>query len=570
MDDQAAPKINRVTLLIQMLPILLSLLFLVFNSNLLLAEKRENPLRVTIKEYFLAENKISGDRAIAGLSDLDTARRFYHERNYQPAWFGKSGRLTPAKQLIKVLMATVDEGLEPQAYHLARIRSLQKDITIKHRSIKPYHLPSALEQELLLTDAFLTCAGHFLYGRVDPKSIDPQWSNSPKQNDLLHVLQRAIETGQVAENLEYFLPQHIEYFQLKMALLRYRSLSAIGGWPRIGGPDAIGLKEGQRNNTIPALRRRLQMTGDLPSGLLVDDRLLFDENITEAVSRFQFRHGLKIDGKVGGETLVALNIPIEDKINRIKINLDRLRWMSRDLGNPRIWVNIPEFKLYLKENSQTVLESRVIVGRPDRQTPIFSSTMSILIINPNWYIPPGIFINDILPRVRKDPGYLDRRQMTLYRIWEKDTEITLDANEVNWDQYDEHKFPFVVRQDPGPFNELGVMKFMFPNQFDIYLHDTPNKKLYHLTSRENSSGCIRVERYQDLADYLLKENPEWNRDRIAKTIPTRDPIRIDLKRTIPIHLVYHTAWVDTRNLVHFAADIYHRDTPLKKVLGISE
>lgn len=553
---------NRVRDLFRVNCRIILVLIVLSTSPPLQAKTLTDRIRLSLEQQFSGTREKSPRIANTNLRGFREVERFYRQRDYHPAWFGNSGRLALAGQLVGVLSATSEEGLNPADYHLAEIRLLQK---------KQSGIPrpkTIAEEDLLLTDAFLSCASHFLYGRINPRTIDPGWAQVPKQGDLLDVLNRALTSGQIAENLEFLLPQNIKYLQLKMALMRYRSLSTIGGWPEIRIKGEIPLKPGMKTETGPNLRRRLLITGDLESGLVTDDRFLYDANLAKAVSRFQSRHGLKVDGRLGKNTLRVINVPVENKIRRLIINLERLRWMPRDLGNPRILVNIPEFKLSLIENSGIALESRVIVGQNKRQTPVFSGTMTFLIVNPNWYVPPAIFLHDLLPRLKKDPEYLENKGIHVYRGWERGPDDVLDPQMVNWDLYSEHRFPFVIRQAPGPHNELGVMKFMFPNRYNIYLHDTPHKNLFRLRDRAFSSGCIRIERYLDLADYLTREHPAWNRKRLLATIRSGDPIRINLQHPIPVHIVYRTAWVDSRNLIHFADDIYNRDKKLSKALGV--
>jgi len=315
-----------------------------------------------------------------------------------------------------------------------------------------------------------------------------------------------------------------------------------------------------------ALRRRLAASGDLGAG---DDSggELFDAALEAAVKRFQDRHGLGSDSVVGAKTLKALAVPVAERIRQIELNLERWRWLPRDLGRRYVLVNIPDFTLQVIEDGSEVLAMRTVVGRSYRRTPVMSDTIKYLVINPYWEVPTTLAVKDKLPEIRKDPEFLARQKFHVYQGWGSD-QREIDPAGVDWQRVDGRNFPYRLRQDPGPLNALGRVKFMFPNKFDVYIHDTPSRELFRSPERAASSGCIRVEAALDLAEVLLRPAPDWNREAIAKTIASLETRTVPLPEPIAVHLQYWTAWADAAGTVHFRDDVYERDSRLAAALAL--
>ncbi|MBU3913920.1 L,D-transpeptidase family protein, partial [bacterium] len=420
------------------------------------------------------------------ISGMDSLNRFYTQREFKPVWMNNSGLLPIAEELIRLLDSAFLEGLKPSDYHLNEIRKLIPAVTEKKLPENQFDPTVLADLELLLSDAFLDLGSHLLSGRINPELIEPEWMTIRRHTDLVKILNQAVLTKQIAETLDFLRPSQVEYFRLKEALQTYRTIALEGGW---GTTPA--LKKGRRSKYVIKLRHRLYQTGDLVKNRQKDNGdTLFDKALASAVSRFQLRHGLRVNGRVDEATRHALNIPVEERITQLIVNLERWRWLPRDLGNPHIQVNIPNFELRLIEGSNTVLKSRVIVGSSARRTPIFSNMMTFLILNPFWYIPNIIASDDMLHLVKKDPGYLARKHIRLYNSWEENT-VELDPLTIDWQNMTQDSFQYLFIQDPGTYNALGAVKFMFPNTLNIYLHDTPNKKLFKKSSRDLSSGCVR-------------------------------------------------------------------------------
>ncbi|NIS47358.1 MAG: L,D-transpeptidase family protein [candidate division Zixibacteria bacterium] len=421
---------------------------------------------------------------------------------------------------------------------------------------------SLVDLELLLTDAFLIYGSHLLSGRINPETIDSEWFANRREADLAEVLQRALNESRIKEALQNLLPPQQNYQLMKTALANYREIESQGKWPGI--PDGFKMQKGDQSERVALLRQRLMISGDLDSPASSEPDQ-FNDDLEQAVRRFQQRHGLDVDGTVGKETVAALNIPVEGRIRQIILNLERWRWLPQELGYRHIIVNIANFELDVFEQNQLTMTMRVIVGRSYRRTPVFSDKMTYLVFNPFWHVPPGIAVRDILPLARKDSLYLSKQKIKVFKGWGGDA-AEIDPKTIKWDSVSAKNFPYRFRQDPGPNNALGRVKFMFPNQFNVYLHDTPARELFQKTVRGFSSGCIRIEKPLELAEYVLRGDPKWGREQIIAASDKHLEQTVRLPEPIPVHLLYWTAWVGEDGIIHFRKDIYGRDKPLDEAL----
>lgn len=315
------------------------------------------------------------------------------------------------------------------------------------------------------------------------------------------------------------------------------------------------MKKGDYSQHILTLRQRLKITGDL-STAGNENLYLFDEEVEEAVKRFQYRHGLIIDGIAGPETLAAMNVSVAGRVKELRLNRERIFNLFDTYVGRYILVNIPAYELKVIENGREVLQMKAIVGSPGSKTPVFQDEIEYLVFNPSWRIPIRKSVRDIIPIIKSDPAYLERKNIRIFDGWDEGAR-ELRAEEVNWDYYDLSNFNLMLVQEPGPQNELGRIKFMFPNEYLVYIHDTPARELFAYKDRAFSSGCIRVEKPLELAQYCLKDYPDWNLDRIISVIARGEPVEVYLEESIPVVIVYWTAWVDELGLVHFRKDIYN-------------
>jgi len=352
-----------------------------------------------------------------------------------------------------------------------------------------------------------------------------------------------------------------EYPLLSRELRRYRSIAANGGWPKV--PEGIRLEKGDRNVDVLVLRNRLADPGSLTDEKNESD--IFDEELEQAVIGFQRRHGLKADGVVGPLTVKALNVPAAKRADQILVNIERLRWFSNSFSERYIYVNIADYKLDVIENGRPMLSMKVVVGKPYWNTPEFSAKMTYLIVNPSWNIPESIAAKEILRRIKKDPYYLADQNITVLEGWGENTTV-VDPATINWKGISANRLPYHFRQEPGPLNPLGSIKFMFPNKFNIYLHDTPAKGLFEKGIRTFSHGCIRIEKPFELARYLLQDNIKTRQTDIDQIVAEGEERIVSLERPIDVHIVYLTAWADEDKEVQFRDDVYGRDAGLRELL----
>jgi L,D-transpeptidase YcbB len=489
---------------------------------------------------------------------------FYAKRSYQPAWISSGKFLPGATQLVSVITAADEAGLRPEDYHLNELKQL---MTLVSAPPSGDNTPDPIvlrDLDLLLTDAFLLLSSHLLGGRVNPETLDPSWEAQSPGTDLAAVLKEALEKNTIPETLSSLPPQRDGYKRLKKALAAYKKLSGTPSPPPI--PPGPSLRLGDQDNRVSMARDRLIFWGDRPATPKPKTPALFGSALDTALRRFQARHGMSVDGVLGAKTLMALNCPVADRLSQIEINMERWRWMPHQLGTQYILVNTADFSLRLVAGLETLMEMRVVAGRPAQLTPVLSSKIDHLVINPYWHVPHSIAVRDILPKLRKNPGYLREQHMTLLENWrEKALEISPES--VDWKSISEHNFKHRLRQEPGAKNALGRIKFMFPNKFGVYLHDTPSRGLFKKTTRGFSSGCIRVEKPLDLAAYLLRDTAKWNYEAIAAQIESGETRVIQVNPAMPVHLLYLTAWVDENNTVQFRDDIYGRDNCLKSALA---
>ncbi len=473
---------------------------------------------------------------------LDTLIAFYAGRGYQPAWLNTDGKPRPAaEELLKALGEADRDGLRTADYHRAALR---KRLTALQQSDAVADARRLTDFDLLFTDTFLTYGSHLLTGQLSPRKVDPDWAIKPRSRDLARVLEEALTQDQVAEALRALAPQAKGYVQLREMLRKYRKVEQEGGWPIVAS-SAPG----------KTLRVRLEASGDLSAG----DK---SQSVAEAVRRFQKRHGLPETGTVNAATLAALNVPVSERIRQIELNLERWRWMPNDLGSRYILVNIPSYKMQVFEEGKPVIESKVVVGKQERQTPSFTANMAYLVLSPKWYVPRSIAVKDKLPQLKRNSQALARQGIRVYNSAGQQ----INPGSVNWSAVSASNFNYQLRQDAGPRNALGGIKFMFPNPYSIYLHDTPSRELFSRNQRTYSSGCIRISNPVELAEYLLKHDPKWNKDTI-KTASTSGKQRVvNLPQEVPVYLLYWTAWVDADGLLHFRDDIYQRDKPMMRAL----
>lgn len=481
--------------------------------------------------------------------------QFYEQRLYAPAWLDQGRPSQRAAELRRAVLDSRLHGLDPNDYRADRLDQIA--VAATQRGPAPAVL---VDFDLLHTDAFLILAAHLINGRIHPETLNAEWVAVRREVDLVALLTDAVADDTVPEALDGLSPEAPAYDRLVTALADYRQLAADGGWPLISG--GATLEPGMTDPVIPAIAYRLLATSDLTVNVPGD---LYDDELVAAVKRFQQRHGLEPDGKIGVRTREAMNVPAAHRARQIELNLVRWRWLSRELGERHVLVNIPAFGLRAVDRSGNDLEMRVIVGLPYRRTPVFSDLIRYLVVNPYWEVPRSIAVQDKLPEVQKDPSYFTRQRIRVYNGWGTD-ERAIDPASIDWTQVSRSSFSYRLRQDPGPINALGRIKFMFPNRFNVYLHDTPTRALFDSADRDLSSGCIRVQRPMDLAHWLLADDQTWSAEALERAVASGRTQTVALPELIPVHVQYWTAWVDDDGSVQFRRDVYGRDARLDEAL----
>lgn len=486
----------------------------------------------------------------ARLTRPDQVVHFFERRAFAPPW-----RLPESALQIRRAIAGIEaDGLTPAHYHLGAIDAL---LTARGAAGHP-----ALDEDLqiLLTDAVARLLDDVRYGRVAPSSLDRRWNVDPRADapPLEALLERVAGAPDASLEIEALKPSHFIYTGLKAALASMRQ-AAAAGWPAV--PGGAALEPGVSDPRVPAVRKRLAATGELPAHQS-DDRTEYDSALAAAVKTFQDHHRLTPDAVIGPATLAAMNVPPSARVEQVRANIERVRWVIGGLQDSFILVNLPSFKVYLIRDRKNVWETRAQIGREARQTPTFRADMRYVVFNPDWTVPPTILAQDVLAGMRRGENTIARKGLTILDRQGR----RVEPSAIDWVSATPRSFPYVLRQPPGPANALGRVKFVFPNEHTIFLHDTPSQELFAADRRTFSSGCIRVERALELAEVLLGSQG-WTADRIAQTVEGGATETVFLERPLPILIVYWTASVGATGQLRFARDVYGRDAAVVRALG---
>jgi murein L,D-transpeptidase YcbB/YkuD len=491
-----------------------------------------------------------------GLKVWAATQKVYELRGFRPLWIAGSETTPRVESLIRTFESTEAEGFSAEDLGMA-------DLHARREAIKTAkNLEQLVDFDMYFTYSLVRCGSYLSSGRADPRTIDPNWRYVPRNDNLAQIINDAIEGNTLEKLPQQLSPPHHEYVVLKEMLRKYREIGAKGGWSPL--PVELTLKQGDENPNVAVLRKNLTITEDLKPG--ASDTTAFDSDLSDAVLRFETRHGLEPDGVLDPKVIALMNVPVDFRIAQIEANLERLRWLPSDMGTRHIVVNIPAYELQVHEGNQIPLTMKVVVGTNANRTPLFSDLMETVVFSPYWNIPESIATKEILPKIMKDPDYRLRQNIEVVKVGKR-TEV-VDPSKINWDDAPAD-FRYQLRQKPGPKNSLGLVKFLFPNEFNVYLHDTPADNLFDRFTRNFSHGCVRVERPLELASYLLRDQPEWTAEKIETAMHSDSETHVALKTPVAVHIVYWTAWVDSTGVLQIRPDVYGYGYPARAAAKVS-
>jgi murein L,D-transpeptidase YcbB/YkuD len=480
---------------------------------------------------------------------------FYQQRSFKPAW-----QKNHAEELASLLESIDQEGLDPESFPLDSIEALVN----KSAAEEETDAYTGARMDLLLSASYLKLASIMTYGKVKPGDYYNSWHIKPAETDTLSaVLARAATQGQVQESMQQLRPQHPQYQALQQKLKQYQQAVDKGGWPTIeAGPE---LEPGDSSQRIVNIRTRLYASGDLRTPPEQwQQPTFYDSGLVAAVNAYQQRNGLEAQPTITEAMVSAMNVSAEMRLRQIMLNMDRIRWFSSgELAKTYVLVNVPEYRMRVIENDRQIKNMKVVVGAQMNSTPIFSDSIDYIDFSPYWNVPTSIAMEEIVPKVRNNPGYLAKNHYEIVPAnATDDDQTTLSPSEVDWDD----TLSYRIRQKPGPWNALGSVKFIFPNDFAIYLHDTPEEHLFDRTERAFSHGCIRIEDPAWFADWLL---PQLSLQEVKEKMNNEKREVVKLEQKIPVYIFYLTAFVDEQGNLNFREDLYQLDERLAEQFAMN-
>lgn len=482
--------------------------------------------------------------------DLNVLNSYYSDDGATPLWVNGTRPSPLASDLFDALSRAQEDGLDGGDYLplvLTQFTGLNDEA-------------DALGFELAMSQAFVEFARDLHAGRTTPSVTDPEIVIARKEVDAKRWLSGVRQNG-VAATLRTLVPQHVQYFQLRQMLAGYRALAQRGGWPLV--PEGPVLKPGMIDDRVVDMRRNLSARGY--SGLSAAEPRRYDNDLVAVIEHFQKRHGLDADGIAGPATFAAMNVTAEARVRQIIVNMERWRWLPTDLGRRHVFVNQAAFEMFTVDGGKVIDRRDVIVGKPFHKTPIFSDRIRYAEFNPTWTVPTSIAVRSKLPSLIRDPSFAERDGFTIYSGW-TGSDAVVNPYAVDWSSVSTSRFPYRLVQEPGPKNALGQVKFMFPNKFSVYLHDTPQRQLFASTGRAFSSGCIRIKDPLGFAAILFGLDQNMSRSRVDSIVDTRKTTRVNLQSPVPVHLAYFSTWIDDDGIPYFFNDVYERDALVERLL----
>ena len=472
-------------------------------------------------------------------SSSDPISLFYSERNFEPFWIENRKKL---ESLLRSLNQVGSHGLPKSRYPLEELS----------QAIFENEPTQKANLELMATEAFLLFAQDVSGGILNPNIIDININVVSRRKDPNIVLASLTESLDVEVFFQDLFPSSSEYTALITELKRLKEVLLNGAWGDLV-PTDVPLQVGMTHDNVPFLRKRLSAMG---YPVYQTTLRLFDDQLDASVKKFQEYHGLNPDGVFGAKSIEAINVPPKTRIVQVLVNLERMRWNNQDRGREYVLVNQPNFHAYFKSENKKVWQSRVVIGLPSNQTAEFNDTMTHMVVNPTWHVPKSIAVDEYLPLIQSDPNFLIDNEMVLMV---RGTNSIIDSNLIDMQAFTPENFPFLIKQIPSNINALGLVKFMFPNKFSIYMHDTPMKDLFFKDERTFSHGCIRLQEPFEFAYSLLREQNENAEEVFQEILTKNDETQLNLNRDIPVKIIYRTAFFDKFGQIQFRSDIYGRD-----------
>lgn len=477
--------------------------------------------------------------------------KFYQSNGYLPVWSARQHILSTTQNILKILETSDQDGLNPSDYHLAQ---LQQIYALINNATNADEIANNIAKfDIVLTDGVFLYLSDMAYGRIDYKSYFPKWTLTKRDININTIFQEYLQNGNTMQLLQSIRPNTKYYSELRVKLQIYQQIKTNGGFPVIA--NGSDLKPGKIGASVKVLQQRLLLSGELEPPVKWG---IFDDKLANAVRIYQKNNGLKPSGIVDKNTLKNLNISINDRIKTIEFNLDRLRMNELDTHAQLIVVNIPDYKLTLLDYESSIFSMDAIVGNLKHRSCIVNSQIGYLEINPYWNIPRSIAVKELLPKIILDPNYLKEKNIDTFLV-EGTNKLKIDPATVDWSSVDHINFPYFFRQNPGDTNALGRIKFIFPNDCGIYLHDTDEPMLFEKKKRALSHGCIRISKPLQLATYLLQDKSSWNESAIERTVLSGKRHVVTLSNPVYIVVTYLTAWVNESGVLQFRADIYGLD-----------
>lgn len=490
-----------------------------------------------------------------GLSEYaEESESFYRNRQYKPAWFDGKSLNSQGRELMEILKDSWKEGLPEPTVYLAKAENAL--MAVNKRQARNNSLPVNIsEADVNLSLAWFDYASKMSTGILDPADLNVIWEILPDKPDLAGLLEETLNDRNISRSFDELKPQHEQYDLMLQEFTDLMRIKSGEGWPLPGMFPLLKEKDSDAN--VVRIKKYLAATGDLD---VKDTAYLnapdFDDKLTGAVKNFQIRHGLEQDGIVGEATLQHMNVPLEYRIDQIRLNMDRIRWLPDDFGDHHILINIPDFSLIHHKDDEVLQEMKVVVGQNENYTPVLEDTLHSVIFNPAWNVPNSIATNEIFPKMLEDTTYMKRNNYSIL-LDSYISKDTIDYRNYDWSEVSRDSFPYFIVQHPGPLNSLGQVQFMLQNQYSIFLHDSPANHLFNIEQRDFSHGCIRLERPAELAVVLLRD--QMPADSVVKWVSEDEKRVVRLDEKIPVHLIYKTAWVDENKQLQFRDDIYGFD-----------